>query len=325
MKYSIIRSFERNFIKILTALLVCLQPWGCSVSNDSKNSSKIDLKDSLNTNIPDTIWLELNHAGVLRETLVYVPESYEGTEAVPLLLNFHGYGGFASNHLLTSDFRQLAEEQTFLLAYPQGSLLDGSPHWNPSPPSATNKSTVDDFGFIDSLIDNLSAPHRIDEERVYAVGYSNGAMLAFGLACYRGERIAAVGSVSGTMLTDIGNLCHPPQPTAVITLHGIQDYILPYYTSDNVSNPKGDSSGYVSAEGVVEYWVDFNQTQSSPTKETTTSSGQTVHSFVYAGGQEGVEVQHYQVIGGEHIWFDLQVAGFGTNELIWNFLSRFRL
>ncbi|MEC7164327.1 MAG: PHB depolymerase family esterase, partial [SAR324 cluster bacterium] len=176
----------------------------------------------------------MNHAGVLRETLVYVPESYEGTEAVPLLLNFHGYGGFASNHLLTSDFRQLAEEQTFLLAYPQGSLLDGSPHWNPSPPSATNKSTVDDFGFIESLIDNLSATYRIDEERVYAVGYSNGAMLAFGLACYRGKRIAAVGSVSGTMLTDIGNLCQPSQPTAAITLHGTQDYILPYYKADNV-------------------------------------------------------------------------------------------
>ncbi|MEK9974136.1 MAG: hypothetical protein VW876_11935 [Deltaproteobacteria bacterium] len=65
----------------------------------------------------------MNNDGVLRETLVYVPESYEGTEAVPLLLNFHGYGGFAANHLLTADFRQLAEVQTFLLAYPQGSTI----------------------------------------------------------------------------------------------------------------------------------------------------------------------------------------------------------
>ena len=96
MKYSIIRSFERNFIKILTALLACLQLWACSVSNDSKNSPKIDLKDSSNINILDTTWLELNHDGVLRETLVYVPKSYEETEAVPLLLNFHGYGGFAT-------------------------------------------------------------------------------------------------------------------------------------------------------------------------------------------------------------------------------------
>ena len=324
MKYSIIRSFERNFIKILTALLVCLQLWGCSVSRDSKNSSEIDLKDSSNVDILGTTRLKLNHEGVLRETLVYVPESYEGTQDVPLLLNFHGYGGYAANHLLTADFRQLAEEQTFLLAYPQGSLLDGSPHWNPSPPSATNKSTVDDFGFIESLLDNLSVTYRIDEERVYAVGYSNGAMLAFGLACYLGERIAAVGSVSGTMLEDIGDLCQPPHPTAVITLHGTQDYILPYATNDGTT-PKGDSSGYVSAEGVVEYWADFNQTQSSPTEATTISSGQTVHSFIYAEGQGGIEVQHYQVVGGEHVWFDLEIAGFGTNELIWSFLSRFRL
>ena len=317
MKGSVNRSVEANFIKIVTISLFCSQLWGCSVSRDSKNSSSI--------NISGATSLELNHDGVFRETLVYVPESYEGTENVPLLLNFHGYGGYAADYLLTADFRQIAEEQTFLLAYPQGSSLNGFPHWNPSPPSATNKSTVDDFGFIALLIDNLSATYRIDEDRVYAVGYSNGAMLTFGLACYWGERITAVGSVSGTMLTDIGDLCQPPQPTAVITLHGTQDYILPYYTANNGATPKGDSINYVSAEGVIEYWVGFNQTQSSPTEATTISSGQTVHSFIYAEGQEGVEVRHYQVVGGEHIWFDLEVAGLGTNELIWNFLSRFHL
>ena len=325
MKDSTNRFFETNFIKILTISLFCFQLWGCNISRDSKKNSEMDLKNSSSVNIPGTTRLKLNHDGVFRETLVYVPESYEGTQDVPLLLNFHGYGGYATNHLLTADFRQLAEVQTFLIAYPQGSLLDGSPHWNPSPPSVTNKSTVDDFGFIDSLIDNLSETYQIDEDRIYAVGYSNGAMLAFGLACYRGERIAAVGSVSGTMLEDIGDLCQPPQPTAVIILHGTGDDILPYYTANNGATPKGDSSGYVSAEGVIEYWVDFNQTQSSPTEATPISSGQTVHSFIYAEGQEGVEVQHYQVVGGEHVWFDLEIAGSGTNELIWNFLSRFRL
>jgi polyhydroxybutyrate depolymerase len=305
-----------NFFKSLAIALVCLQLWSCGISGDSTDSSK--------TTFTGVTTLELKHDGARREVLVYVPETYEGTEDVPLLLNFHGFGGSAADHLLTTDFRQLAEEQTFLLAYPQGSLLSGSSHWNPSPPSLINKSTVDDFGFIESLIDNLSATYRIEEERIYAVGYSNGAMFAFGLACYRSKGIAAVGSVSGTMLEDVGDLCQPSYPTAVITLHGTQDYVLPY-AADNGANPKGGTSGYMSAEEVVEYWVDFNKIQSTPTVTTMISNGQTVNSFIYGDGQGGIEVHHYQVIGGEHVWFNLATTESVTNELIWGFLSRFRL
>ena len=41
--------------------------------------------------------------------------------------------------------RALAETDTFLLLYPQGTLLDGDPHWNAGLESEENKSDADDF------------------------------------------------------------------------------------------------------------------------------------------------------------------------------------
>ena len=66
------------------------------------------------------------HDGVNREYVLYIPNSYDGTSSVPLMLNFHGFGGSASDYMQEADMRSLAEADTFILIYPQGSCLDGS-------------------------------------------------------------------------------------------------------------------------------------------------------------------------------------------------------
>ena len=62
--------------------------------------------------------------------IIYVPDSYDETSEVPLMLNFHGYGGTANQQLKFADMRPLADMENFILVYPQGTLLDGDPHWN---------------------------------------------------------------------------------------------------------------------------------------------------------------------------------------------------
>ena len=144
----------------------------------------------------------LLHDGVAREYILYVPDSYDGASDVPLMLNFHGFGGTAAQHLDWADMRSLAEMDTFLLVYPQGTLLNGDPHWNAGLESEENKSDADDFGFVEALIGEISSGYRIDSTRVYACGYSNGAFFAYALACYHGDKIAAIGSVAGTMMSE---------------------------------------------------------------------------------------------------------------------------
>ena len=38
-----------------------------------------------------------------------------------------------------------------------------------------------------------------------------------------------------------------------------------------------------------------------------------------------VLVEHYKVVGGQHVWLDLDLNGSDTNELIWDFFSKHTL
>ena len=154
------------------------------------------------------------HDGLNREYVLYIPNSYDGTSSVPLMLNFHGFGGSASDYMQEADMRSLAETDTFILIYPQGSCLDGLSHWNACPLGGDNKSNADDFGFIESMITEISSQYNVDMERIYAAGYSNGGMMAYGLANYKSDLIAAVASVSGVMLDCTGPTSHPASSTS---------------------------------------------------------------------------------------------------------------
>ena len=64
------------------------------------------------------------HDGINREYVLYIPNSYDGTSSVPLMLNFHGFGGSARRIIWkNADLRSVAETNTFILVYPQGSCL----------------------------------------------------------------------------------------------------------------------------------------------------------------------------------------------------------
>ena len=257
----------------------------------------------------------LLHDGVAREYILYVPDSYDGAADVPLMLNFHGFGGTASQHLDWADMRSLAEMDTFLLVYPQGTLLNGDPHWNAGLASEENKSDADDFGFVEALIGEISSGYRIDSTRVYACGYSNGAFFAYALACYHGDKIAAIGSVAGTMMEETYANCGPSHPTAVVSIHGTSDGTVPY----------DGGEGLASVDAVLAYWTGFNQTSTSPTADSRTDRGTTIERYSYGDGDNGTSVEHYKVVGGGHVWFDIRYDGSDTSGLIWDFVSRYSI
>ena len=259
----------------------------------------------LNTNAQTLV-----HDGIDREYIIYVPNSYNGTSAVPLLLNFHGFGGSASQFMQEADMRSLAEADTFILVYPQGSCLDGSSHWNPCPTGGDNKSTADDVGFVEAMISEISSQYNLDMERIYAAGYSNGGMMAYGLANYKSDLIAAVASVSGTMLNCTGPTSHP---MPVIHLHGTSDGVVSY----------NGSNDWNSVQSTLDYWTSFNNTISTPTINVDTTGGMTIEHYVYSQGDNSVSVEHYKYIGGDHVWFNELYQGQNASNLVWSFMSKY--
>ena len=253
-----------------------------------------------------------SHDNVNRNYLVYIPNSYDSEIDYPLMFLFHGFGGIASEFMNTADMRDLAESKNFIVVYPQGlDLASTGSHWNCSNPSADNKSDVDDIGFIENLIDQLLIDYPvIDNKRIYAAGYSNGGFMSYYLAC-NSKKFAAIGSVAGTMLDDSYQNCNAQFPTAMINIHGTDDFDVPY-----VGN-----SYYPSIPDVVDWWKNFNNTTN---EDLLTNQDGTIEQYIYYDDAGDRFVEHIKVIGGGHYWDDkLNYEGNNTSGLIWNFVSDF--
>ena len=253
-----------------------------------------------------------SHDNVNRNYLVYIPNSYDSEIDYPLMFLFHGFGGIASQFMNTADMRDLAESKNFIVVYPQGLDLAGTgSHWNCSNPSADNKSDVDDIGFIENLIDQLLIDYPvIDNKRIYAAGYSNGGFMSYYLAC-NSKKFAAIGSVAGTMLDDSYQNCNAQFPTAMINIHGTDDFDVPY-----VGN-----SYYPSIPDVVDWWKNFNN---ATNEDLLTNQDGTIEQYIYYDDAGDRFVEHIKVIGGGHYWDDkLNYEAKNTSGLIWEFVSNF--
>ena len=287
-----------NHRNTLPLLLLGLQ-FGCDIKNGVSNGS-LDMQT-------------LEHDGETREYFLYTPTTENTESAMPLLFNFHGFGGTAESQLDWSDFRSLADTHGFLLIYPQGTELDGSTHWNSGLPGPDNKSTADDFGFIEAVIDEISANHNVDANRIYATGYSNGGFMSYSLACYRSDVFAAIAPVSGTMLNDFEGDCAPTRPVSVLSVNGTDDGVVPY---------NGGTEGFHAIPDVLDYWVTGNNTASEP--EVVNVSDAIEHSL-YSGGNDGVSISHYKIDGGDHVWFSDDFGGKDLATVVWDFLSAYDL
>ena len=270
-----------------------------------------------------TINESIIHDGIQRNYIVYIPEIYDGSSAVPLVLNFHGYGSNATQQMFYGDFRDIADTEGFLLVHPEGTLSNGNQFLNVGFPGTTS-STIDDVGFTEALIDELANSYAIDLDRVYATGMSNGGFMSFLLACQLSEKIAAVASVTGSMTPGTFNDCNAQHPTPVLQIHGTNDSVVPY---------DGNSIWTLPIVDVVSYWVNYNNCDTTPTTTTfpdlDLSDGSTVEHSVYEDGDLGSTTEHMKVIGGGHTWPGSIINTPGTNKdidasmEIWSFFSRF--
>ena len=258
----------------------------------------------------------LVHDQLERKFLLYIPSSYKEDSNYPLLLNFHGGGSTAEEHINIADMRKISEDKGFILCYPEGSLLEkGESHWNPIISGLSGKSNVNDIDFIAKLIDYLSNNLSINQQKVYATGYSNGAGLVYSLGFYLSGKIAAIAPVSGSMYEYINNDELLINNTSVINFHGANDYIRPFEGIDGWFNSVPDS---------IDFWLKKNKIINQPIiKILKIGKNEQIEYLSASSSDENIGVESYKIINGGHDWFDFNVNGNSFEEILWDSLSKY--
>lgn len=222
--------------------------------------------------------LSLNSSGTGRTYLLYVPPGYDGSRAMPLVLNFHGLGSNGEQQHLYSGLIPIAEREGFLVASPDG--INRS--WLLTP-------GVNDIAFTRDLVAEISRLVCVDPDRVYATGMSNGGFMSAAVACGASDLVAAVAPVAG--LTGVSGLCGEPVP--FIEFHGTDDRIVPYEAG--ILAPTGGPFAGVPA--LMEEWAEHNGCEGDPVERRVS---ETVVFREYQGCD--APTGHYVIEGGGHTW-----------------------
>jgi polyhydroxybutyrate depolymerase len=223
----------------------------------------------------------------------------------PLLLVLHGLGGTAAalERRTRGTFDKLGDEFGAVIVYPQAlgyPQASDRARWGawsvgqrgtPPPP--------DDLGFLSALIDALAGELAIDRKRVYAAGFSNGAMMVYRLACERPDLVAAVAPVSGGMMPDVGPACGQGAPVSILGIHGTADPIVPLDASirDGVA-------AWAKRDGCPA------QPSTSQLPDADPTDGTLTHVDVYAPCAAGTAVAFYRIEDGGHAWPGEDTPGF---------------
>lgn len=258
--------------------------------------------------------------GIYRKYRIYVPNIYDGSKPVPLILNLHGYTSNAIQQEFYTNFAPISDTANFLMVYPDGTAPLGSPFWN-----AGITGSPDDVLFLSELLDNLEQDYNINNRRIYSCGMSNGGIMSYYLACNLSSRITAIASVTGSMFKAWFNTCNPLRPIPVMEIHGTADNTVPY---------AGDGN-FTPIDSVVKKWVTHNNCNTVATTfsvpNSSTSDNSTAVNYKYSGGTNGSTVELYKVTGGSHSWpgtlpiFANTNQDFSASVEIWRFFRQFTL
>ncbi|MBK8648476.1 MAG: prolyl oligopeptidase family serine peptidase [Gemmatimonadetes bacterium] len=173
--------------------------------------------------------LTLQHGGRTRSYTLHVPERVRQENApVPLVIMLHGGGGNADNAESMSGFSPKADREGFIVAYPDGTGGGRAPMftWNAGHCCGyAMQNKVDDVGFIGALIDQVQRDHRIDPDRIYVTGMSNGGMMSHRVGIGLADRVAAIAPVVGAVF---GDEASPRAPVSAIIINGMRDESVPY-------------------------------------------------------------------------------------------------
>jgi polyhydroxybutyrate depolymerase len=188
--------------------------------------------------------------GQQREALVFPPSKTAGPSGrSPVLFAFHWHGGTMQEAADSMQFQKLWPEA--IVVYMQGlrtriyvDPLGFHSGWQQEPAQFGDR----DLKFFDVVLSTVRTKFPVDDDRIYATGFSNGGIFTYLLWGTRGELFAAVAPVAAQKFPAVRLTI----PRPILHIAGQQDSVVPFKEqlqsiaiarALNTSQEKGDSCG----------------------------------------------------------------------------------
>jgi polyhydroxybutyrate depolymerase len=148
----------------------------------------------------------------------------KGARRSPLVIIIHGYTSNGARQDGVFGFSLRAEAHNFAVARAEGRVdALGHPFWDASATCCDWAGVhPDDVAYLDALIDDAISTGEIDADRIYLLGHSNGAFLAYRYGCTGHRPISAMVALAGFPDT-FADSCVPLRPFSLLHLHGEAD------------------------------------------------------------------------------------------------------
>lgn len=263
-----------------------------------------------------------------RSYIVHVPPTYDPKKPMPVVLVYHGASMNAKAMVYFTDLNKTSDKGNFIAVYPNGTGIGNFLTWNCGGQSLNN---ADDVAFTRKILDDLESVLAVDKKRVYACGISNGGMMCYRLAAELSERIAAIGSVAGTISI---KETQPKRAVPVIHFHGTKDILVPL---DGPNKELPLVIRFQSLDDTIRTWVKCNQCQEKPEVAKLPNVAidmLPVTRKTYNHGKDGAEVVLYVIEGGGHTWPGMNrhaaflgesTLNISANDVMWEFFKKHSL
>jgi poly(3-hydroxybutyrate) depolymerase len=233
-------------VKILYAILLF-----STISCKQSEINSQPLEDKILTS--KTVFIEQRIDGeiVSRPVIIETSAEIDHLKSYPIVIALHGRGG--SNKNWIQPLSKFTNSGEFIGVYPQGHLNS----WN----LGQEPSNANDVAFISSTIDTLLSYSNVDENKIFAVGNSNGSGMVNVLGGVN-KRLKAIAPVA-SQLTERTEIKSNAIPLSIFQVNGDQDILIPIDGGMKLGHP------FLSASDSAKKWAThFNCNHNVAVEET---------------------------------------------------------